>query len=150
MFTATTSDRWQLEVMTAGDPAILAVLSVGLSLPLDSGLRQGFVPPPFTEQAEVIDTTSQDGLPLGRTVRRKPGQLTINVTDLDEQWMRTQWMPFRRHARDFPFFLLWNPTEWPDEAALCWADGEPTANPYTQPGYMDGTLRCRVLTEVAA
>ena len=147
-FPAVTTDRWQIEVITAGDPAILAVLAVGLALPLDSGLRQGFVPPPFTEQAEVIDTTSQEGLPLGRTVRRTPGRLTLNVTDLDAEWMRTHWLPLRRHARDLPFFLLWNPTQWPDEAALCWAEGEPSPNAYTQAGYMDGTLRCRALTEV--
>jgi len=140
-FPATTADRWQIETITAGDPAVVAVLALGLALPLDSGLHQGFVPPPFTEQAEVVDTTSQEGLPLGRTVRTRPGRLTINVTDLDEQWMRAEWLPFRRHARDLPFFLLWNPAEFPDEAGLCWTEGVPSANAYTQPGFMDGNLR---------
>lgn len=148
-FAPQVSSQW--EIQYAGiNPITLAVASLGAVLRLNSGFRQGFVPPPFTDQVEVISTTSQGGLPLGRTVRRRPGRLSINVTNLDEQWMRTEWLALRRHAESYPFVLSWNPAQFPDEAGLCWSQGSPDPNSYTQPGFMDGTMRCQVITEVAA
>ena len=146
-FPAVNASRWQIDIQGT-QPIALAVLFVGPVLALESGLRQGFVPPLFSQQAEILDTTSQEGVPLGRSIRRQPGKTTINVTDLDDGWMRSHWLPFRDHSLRYPFFLQWNPEGYPNEAALCWADGAPAANAYTRPGFMDGTLACRCLTEV--
>jgi hypothetical protein len=146
-FNTVSSNRWRIECTTTS-ATILALVAVGQSLPLDSGLRQGFVPPPFTQQAEVVTTASQHGLPLGRSLRKRAGRLTINCTDLDEQWMRSEWLAFRAHALALPFFLSWNPEQFPHEAGLCWAESAPAGNAYTQPGFMDGNMSCRVLTEV--
>ncbi|MFW5829977.1 MAG: hypothetical protein ACOCXA_06920 [Planctomycetota bacterium] len=143
------ASRWQI-AFSSLNPLAVSVLALGSSLRLDSGMRPGFTPPPFTQQAEVLTTTSQDGIPLGRTIRRRPGQLTINPTDVDDEWMRLHWLPFRGHALVHPFFLAWNPQQWPEEACICWSEDAPTANSYTRPGFMDASMQCRVLSAVPA
>ena len=148
-FTAFSGRFWLVEI-TAPQPIVIASLCLGTALRLDSGFNPGFTPPDFVTQATVTTTTSAGGLPLGRSINLQPGRIVLNPSNLADPWMRSEWLSFRSHALRYPFFLLWNPEEHPEEAAYCWADVELPSHGLSRPGHFDVSLPCHMLTSLEA
>ena len=116
------SDRYRV-VVTGG--ATIAVLSAGVYLEMERGSYGGFAPPRFARSTRLLNNGAQNGQFLGRSVVRQGWSGTLNLEDLSNGWVRTHLDPFLSHARESAWFLQWDATEHPNEAAYCWTSDEP-------------------------
>ena len=130
-----TSWRIVLDSPASATPAI-AILSLGQALELSQGIQPGWAPPIFAASADVVDSTSEDGLLLARSLHRRPDETRLDLAPLDDAWMRDHWRPVRERLIRQPFGLAWSPHAADAGTALAWTDGMPPADTYSHPGYM--------------
>lgn len=147
-FASASSTQWRVVITSpAGTAPAIAVLSVGAALVLDEGLRPGWSPTIFAGSSDVIDSVSEDGLLIARSLRRRPDTATMTISDVAETWMHTVWRPVRDRLIRQPWALCWSPLEAHGDCALCWTDGMPSPDTYSSPGQMSIGWRIKMAAE---
>ena len=117
---ATSAGPYQVTTSAAvTDNAIGQVghLALGESLAL-GGLRPGFTPPGMIEQGEAINSLSEDGKFLGRSVRVKGEMVQIDQTVVSASWPRTYLDDFATHALRYPYVFAWDLDNYPTEVVM--------------------------------
>jgi hypothetical protein len=99
-----------------------AVLSLGTYMQMERGCWTGMTPPWMGRVTSVKSTKSEAGVLLGRSVKLMGVKFNMDFTYLTIPFVRDYWMPFIINAEDLPFFVLWNPVDYPDDAAFCWLE----------------------------
>lgn len=124
-FFSVSATKFQLVVTTDGTAATLGVVSFGKRLDLAEGLQNGYTPPRFARRDDLYNNMSQNGKFIGRSLVSTGVTGDMNITNVDEEWMRINMDPFITASRTQGWFLLWNPLEKPLEAAYCWTTATP-------------------------
>lgn len=124
-FSKTFATKFQMVITTDGTAATVGVVSFGARTELQYGIKPSYAPPRFARRDEIYNNISQGGKFLGRSLVRTGVTGTLNMTDIPEGYMRTDIDPFITASRTQGWFLLWNPADYPDEAAYCWTTGTP-------------------------
>lgn len=145
-FTSASSTKWRV-VFTCTSVFSIAVISFGAQLPLERGIYLGWTPPRFSRATQIIDSMSDGGQFLGRSIIANgvTGSLVLNYAT--DAWMRASWLPFVRHAERKPFFFVPDIANYPDEAVFAMMDGNMAAPSQTGFGYMSGTFAIRGMVE---
>jgi hypothetical protein len=118
------------------DLSYLAVLWAGVDMELPEGLRPGWTDPLLAQRAEINPEVSRDGVWLGASIERWDANLTLDLNNLDVEWVRDEWMPFLRVCSIRPFFLHWNAADWADSACLC-TQAKFGGSPFSSVGFID-------------
>ncbi len=121
----------------------LGVVAFGSDMLLPRGCWNGFSPPVFARDTKVTNSTSETGVFLGRTIIRKGSMFKLDLGPIETSFMRSDWLPFMKHAERKPFFLLWDALDFPDEAAFCWADKDVDKPKIMKTAYMETDLVVR-------
>lgn len=124
----TTALRLRLVPVGAVAPRA-AVLYVGKLLRLPRGLQPGLVPLADAAQDEVSSGIAESGDFLGRIVTSQTLKTAVSIRYLSYDWYIANLRPFGRAAKTIPFFFVWAPAEYPDDAGFAWMEGDlrPTA-----------------------
>lgn len=138
--------RWRFKVICATQPN-LACLSFGTDLQFERGCWVGFSPPRLARDTDLTNNISQRGVWLGRSIIRNGMMGAFDLDKLTPGWVETYWKPFVRHAETKPWFLLWNKTGYPADAAWCWAEGDIERPAYSHPNFMKAGMRYRGRTD---
>jgi len=118
-FPSASSLRWRILFATT-ESVRVAVLSLGSAMTMERGCWEGFTPPWMGRMTEVTTTRSESGVLLGRSLALRGVEFDMNFEFLTIAFVRNSWMPFVIAAESAPFFVQWNPTEYPDDVAFCW------------------------------
>ena len=70
--------------------------------PIGTGFR-----PPIYEHYDSINAQGNAANYLGRSIKRKPMDLTIKQQGITQLNLRDEWVPFLEHAARKPFFFSW-------------------------------------------
>lgn len=101
----------------------LAVAYIGVALVMEREVTaSGFKAPTLSRQTELNNALSRGGQFLGQNIRRMGVASEVNFQNLDQDWYRTTFDPFVKHARRFPYFFAWWPEQYPLEIAYVWTD----------------------------
>lgn len=100
----------------------LGVVMMGQALVVQRGQTLNHRPARWSGQTEVRPLVSEGGLYLGRSIRREGVSLNVRFQHLEADWVRSYLDPFIDHARTRPFGWLWQPQDYPAEAALLWTE----------------------------
>ena len=93
----------------------------------------------------MVDSVSEDGLLIARTLHRRPDETTLTLAPLDDDWMRAYWRPARERLIRQPWALAWSPLSADRGAALAWTDGMPPPDRYRETGLMTVSWPLRML-----
>jgi hypothetical protein len=95
---------------------------IGKALEMARPIYAGHVPSPFARVTSVRPNVSERGQLLGRSVTREGMADSWSWQNLPAAWVRRHLEPFFKHAVTKPFFLLWRPETFPDEASYLWTE----------------------------
>lgn len=124
-FTAPARQYWRLLVTTASGASIIAGVQLGRSLALGHGLGVGAEINALAPSVESKTADSDGGVLLGVSVKRTTVAGSIDLNNLDPQWVRDEIAPLISHLNSGkPCIFSWNPDEYPDECLLIWKGSE--------------------------
>ncbi|WP_322884177.1 hypothetical protein U8C35_06500 [Sinorhizobium medicae] len=145
-FTSQSATLWRV-VITCTSVFSIAVISFGSKLQLERGLYIGGTPPQFGRATQLIDSTSDGGEFLGRSVIANGVRSTLELNQASDAWMRSYWLTFIRHAELKPFFILPDPTNYPAECVFTMTDGDIPAPIQSGYGFMTASIPVRGMVE---
>lgn len=99
--------------------AIIGSLFIGESLRLFGGPEGGFIAPDQAINDVYVNSKSDGGDFLGRSVIAKAGKGGHKMSAVDSDWVRENWEPFRKAANKHPFFYSWDAVNYPQEVGFC-------------------------------
>lgn len=119
------SHRYWRVLFTGVEPTA-GVIAFGRRLTLADQM-EGFTPPEFARDVELLTNQSVTGNFLGQSVLRRGAEFSIEAFLMTPAFARTDWLPFMNHAEAKPFGIQWSDLN-PTENAFVWAkDIEDTA-----------------------
>lgn len=145
-FTSQTSTKWRV-VITCTSVFSIAVISFGAQLALERGMYLGWTPPQFGRATQLIDSTSDGGEFLGRSIVSHGVKSAIVLNYGSDAWMRSSWIPFVRHAEQKPFFFVPDIATYPLEAVFAFADGDIAPPAQAAYGFMTTSVAIRGMVE---
>jgi hypothetical protein len=145
-FTSRTSTRWRVAI-TCTSVFSIAVISFGAMLSLEQGMYMGWTPPPFGRATQIIDSVSDGGAFLGRSIVSRGVRTGIVVSQASDIWMRTNWLAFIRHAELKPFFFVPNIVTQPLECVFAMTDGDIPAPAHSGYGFMSVSIPIRGMVD---
>lgn len=145
-FTAQTATIWRV-VITCTSVFSLAVLSFGAQLTLERGMYLNWTPPPLGRATELVNSISDGGAFLGRSIIAKGVKTTLELQYASDAWVRTYWPAFVRHAEQKPFFFVPDAVGQPLEVVYCWAEDDIPAPKHTHYGFMGVSIPIRGMVE---
>lgn len=145
-FTSQSATLWRI-VITCTSVCSIAVACFGARLTMERDMYLGWTPPKYGRATQTIDSTSDGGEFLGRSVIANGVRTTLEVNKASDTWMETYWLAFVRHAEVKPFFFLPNPTQKPADAVYAFTDGSIPAPAQSAYGYMSASVPIRGMVE---
>jgi len=115
---------WRLHIagMVAGQTLVIGQAFIGESLQVFSPPEPGWIPPNLALKNEYINSRSEGGDFLGRSLVRKGSKTDFSVGLVDAGWVRTYWLPFLLAAELHPFYHAWDTASFPNEVSFSYTD----------------------------
>lgn len=111
-------------VALIGTGAILGVVQAGQRLTLPEGVFVGESPASLNPDTEILNSNSEGGQFLGRSLIRKGAGDVIKQDRVTQSWARNEWQAFSDHAQLKPFFYGWRTVDRPLETMYAWSRGD--------------------------
>lgn len=139
--------RVHISGMASGETLVIANLFLGESLNVFSPPEPGWTPPALALDNRYLNSRSEGGDFIGRTLIRKGSKTQFSVGIADADWIRTYWFPFMEAAEEHPFYHAWDTVSYPDEVAYCYTDGKVSIPKYVNSRFMAFDLKFFALIE---
>jgi len=114
------SARYVRLTVSAGIIPTLGVVYAGTVLAMQYPIYSGHTPITLSRTTTVRPTESEKGQWLGRSIVRSGISTGYSWPRLKSDWYRESFDPFVRFARSKPFFIAWNPRDFPSETVFGW------------------------------
>jgi len=140
IFDDQTATKYRIYLTGSTTPRV-GVVYIGKLLEMQRSIYAGHTPITLTRRTEYKTNISENGQWLGRSIVRGGSNTSYSWSNLTPSWYRANFDPFVEAARTTPFFIAWNPSDYPDEVGYVWttSDIEP-ANSGTR-GFMDVSMK---------
>ncbi len=131
--------RW--EVDSTGSASSLGVLWFGEYIETNQGLAVGFEPLHQAQRFFPVDSITQDGAFVARTLKEKPIKGTLKFVPVQtEAYIRGDYKTMLRAIEVHPFFVIPQVDNYPSEVYYCWTDKMIPKARYTSSMYMSGDI----------
>lgn len=113
---------WRIHIagMAAGETLIVGQAFIGESLQVFSPPEPGWSPPNLALNNEFVNSRSEGGDFLGRSLVRRGSKTDFSIGLVDADWVRTDWLPFLLAAEEHPFYHAWDTVNYPSEVSFCY------------------------------
>lgn len=98
----------------------VGVVYIGEALEMIRPFYSGHTIGVMARQTTVKPNKSVNGQWLGRSIVREGTETSYNWRHIPITWYETNVDPFAVHARSLPFFIAWNPQDFPDHVQYAW------------------------------
>ena len=122
LFAAVSYRYYRVSMTGAGSR--LGVLQAGTRLTLPEGIFVGVAPASLNPRNEILNSTSEGGQFLGRSLIRTAVSETIKQDRVSQSFARNEWRAFADHAALRPFFYAWRANDYPLEVMYAWSRGD--------------------------
>ena len=129
-----------LDIRNNPDPPKIAVLYVGLSMPIQRNIYVGHTPITYGTRLEKIGGISESGQYLGELITRETRRSQISFQNLTPDWYRENMADYLKQRPRPPFFWAWRPQKYPDEVGFVWVRGNPEPSNQRANGMMSVDL----------
>lgn len=110
-------------ISMTGEGSMLGVVQAGQRLTLPEGIFVGAEPPQLNPDDEILNSSSEGGQFLGRSLIRSGASDKIKQDRVTQEFARGDWADFAEHARLRPFFYGWRTEDYPLEVMYAWSRG---------------------------
>lgn len=147
--TGQSAKYWRINFSTIATGQTLKVgqAFISNSLQIFSPPEGGFTPPRLAKNDDFIASRSDGGEFLGRSLIRKGYKTGWSITQVREDWVRTNWEPAMEAMQEHPFYWAWDTVNFPTEIAYCYTDGNVAIPRYESHLHMSVDLRFIALIE---
>ncbi len=111
-------------ITITGTGSILGVVQAGARLTLPEGIFVGEAPTSLNPRNEQLNSTSEGGQFLGRSLIRSGVSNSIKQDRVSQAFARGAWQAFASHAESRPFFYSWRADDYPLEVMYAWSRGD--------------------------
>src|SRR5690606_17351041 len=118
LFEAVTA-RWFRLSITGAHDAEIGVFYLGEVLQMQRAFYGGHSPINLSRRTTTIPRMSESGQFLSLSRIRQGYTGSASWRHLTAAWYRDNFDPFVQQATTRPFFLAWNPSQFPDEVVFC-------------------------------
>jgi hypothetical protein len=122
--TPVTVRQIRFRVTSGTGPYFVGVIYAGLKLQMPHPIYGGHSPLPLNATTDYFNNRSESGEWIGRQIRRRGFETSVELPRLKPDWYRANFQPFVDSAKENPFFFAWRPVSYPDEVGYCWTDGD--------------------------
>ena len=124
LFASTVARYWRFTITAlSGTPTVsLSVLNVGESMPMERMIYGGHTPSTLNSKTEFRPNKSEGGQWLGRTIIRNGTAEDFSFNNLTSLWVRNTFASFITFAKYNPYFVIWRPEAFGDEAVFGWTN----------------------------
>ena len=133
-FSTQSKRYWRVRITNCTVDALISVVAFGAATVLPEGMDIGFEPPLWGE-VKNINSVAVNGNFLGRSTKPVPFKMRLKQSHVSNAFVRGDWAEFIAHAQNLPFILVWDETNYPDEAVYAWTD-----KTISRPRYSSATL----------
>jgi len=113
---------WRIR-MTGTTPQPVGVVYIGKALNMARPNYGGHSPFSLSRTTKSQSTRSVEGQFLGKRLVQTGFATSFAWTNLAAAWYRTNFDPFVEDATQFPFFIGWNPSQFPEDVGYVWLNG---------------------------
>jgi len=116
--------HWRIHMtgLTAGEVVKIGHAFIGESLRLFSPPADGWAPPLLAKNDDYINSRSDGGEFLGRSLIRKGNKTMFSIPHVAESWVRANWEPLLVAVQEHPFYHAWDSANFPEEVAYCYTE----------------------------
>lgn len=100
----------------------LGVVYVGTSMPMPQPVNGKYRPINMSRDTLLKAALSRGGQFLGQDYRRNGVSGEIGFQLLTASWVRSNFDAFSKAARKYPYFLAWDPLDFPNEVGYVWSE----------------------------
>lgn len=129
-----------------GTAVYLRQLFAGTNMTLTAGEWVDKTPHALQSGFVVENVISMNGSIIARNIRRVEKSGAIDLEYVTESWVRSTWEPFVTHARRYPFFYRWNPSEYANDVIFAAADQITPPKNISPPPFMAVNMPFRGIT----
>lgn len=140
-FADTTAQYFRLHMTANTEAPRVSILYIGRVLRMQRRLYVGHKPLTLNRSVVVSSGFSENGQFLGRVVRRRKLEGSVDFKNITPTWYRSTFDPFVTAAENTPFFFAWRPGTYPDEVGFMSMNGDPDANNDLPNGFMSISMR---------
>ena len=119
------SNRFRFQILDSRFNPFVGILFVGQIMHFERGVFVGHAPAPYSKMDEILNSESEGGQFLGRSIISEGAGTNIDLSHLSSDYLRSTWVSFQEHARLRPFFFSWNPVWYPYEVIYGWGTSTP-------------------------
>jgi hypothetical protein len=123
LFGSVTYRYWRIRITGNKIPTI-GNIKLGKCLVMPSTIYGGHSPITLSRKTAIINQVSDNGQFVDRSTIRNGIVGDYQFKHMPADWVRSELDPFLKHARTGTFYISWNPTKFPDEAAYVWTNGD--------------------------
>lgn len=120
--TQVTANRIRLTLTGSSSVPQIGVVYVGNCLVMPQPIDGTYAPVSMSRDTIMKSSVSRSGQFLAQDFRRNGIVNKIAFKYLAATWVRTTFDPFAKLARKYPFFLAWEPLDFPAESGYVWAE----------------------------
>jgi hypothetical protein len=131
-----------LRILFAQEITYIGNVMAGLATRLERPIYVGHAPATLNRQTEITGTSSENGQYLGRVIRSQLVRTTVDLQNIDPEFLRDELDPFFAAAREQPFYWAWRPADY-DEVIYAWMDGDPQVTNQRANGMMQASFSVR-------
>lgn len=112
--------RWWRLTFEGATPQPVGVVYLGRALAMQRPIYQGHAPLTLSAETVIRPQRSEGGQFLGRSIIRGGFKTRAAFSNLQAAWVRSEFDPFIKSARSYPFFFAWRPGPYPKEVGYVW------------------------------
>lgn len=118
--TALTTGRIQI-TLTGGNTinGYIGYISAGIALQMQRPFFGGHTPITDGDVTRYYHNETESGNIIGQLIRSQGYQTKADWQNINDDWYRTYFAPFKQTAKLYPFFFAWNLNEYPLDVGLC-------------------------------
>lgn len=132
--------RIHIAGMGAGETLIIGQAFIGESLRVFNPPETGWSPPNLALNNQFINSRSDGGDFLGRSLIRKGSQTGFSLSLVARAWVRANWLPFMEAAEEHPFYYAWDTTNYPTEVSYCYTEKQISKPVYVNSAFFSLSL----------
>ncbi len=102
----------------------IGVVYIGLTLDMQRCINGNFSPYVMNYDTTLYGHRSVGGQFTSRTIQRQGVKFSAEWQNLTAAWVRQHLHPFIKKARYRPFFIMWRPDLYPNDAAYVFTSGD--------------------------
>ncbi|MES0444900.1 MAG: hypothetical protein ABUJ92_00005, partial [Desulfobacterales bacterium] len=136
-----TSRYFRFKIVNEVSAINISVLWLGEHIITNSGLAIGSEPLYAAQRFHPVDSVTQDGEFVGRSIKERPIKGIIKFVPVQtEAYIRGEYMTMLRAIEQHPFFVIPYPNSYPMEVYYCWTNTMIPKARYTQSLYLGADI----------